>query len=68
MKKAVLAVLLGLVAAPALAQVIAFHTGNMRHGTSVTGLMIVSCEYQAYGNTFWRSFEGGLCPLSIQVR
>ncbi len=43
-------------------------TGNSRYVTTVTYKQGIACEYDYFGDTFWRTFVGrSVCPISIEV-
>lgn len=66
MKKLFLGVSL-LVASVAYADT-AIWTGRSEFTTSVTGKSITRCEYNLYGQKFWKNFLGTTsCPSSIEV-
>lgn len=45
----------------------AYFTGNQRHVTSVTGILLLQCEY-AYGDTkFWVTTKATMCPVSVEI-
>ncbi len=44
-----------------------FFTGNQETITTITGKMGIRCEYNAMGQTFWRTFRGFNCPMSVEV-
>ncbi len=45
----------------------AYFTGNQRHVTSVTGVLLLQCEY-AYGDTkFWVTAKAPMCPMSVEI-
>mgnify|MGYP003555097118 CR=1 FL=1 len=46
----------------------AYWTGSARYVTTVTGERAVSCEFSYAGQKFWKTFSGGTCPSSIEVR
>jgi len=45
----------------------AMWTGRCEFITTVTYQQGVTCEYNLFGNTFWRTFTGALCPMSVEV-
>lgn len=59
--------LVGQTAALVLFGLLAMHTGKSKVGTSVTGKLVVQCEYQLGGQKFWKTFQGSVCPPSIDV-
>lgn len=65
MKKLIVAVSL-FVASVAYADT-AIWTGRSEYTTSVTGKAITRCEYDLYGQKFWRNFRGASCPATIEV-
>lgn len=42
-------------------------TGNVEYITTVTYKQGVRCEYNLYGQTFWKTFIRSSCPYSIEV-
>lgn len=46
----------------------AYWTGKVEYVTTVTGQRAVSCQYDYAGQKFWKTFSGGTCPSSIEVR
>lgn len=65
MKRLALCIAIAAISTSAFA-VTAVFTGQQRFGTSVTGLAIVSCQYQFAGQYFWRTFQGS-CPATVEV-
>lgn len=45
----------------------AYWTGQMEIVQTVGGGTGVSCEYNYQGQTFWRTFNGSMCPQSVWV-
>lgn len=45
----------------------AMWTGRSRFVTTLSGKAGVSCEYEANGQRFWKTFVGALCPAFIEV-
>lgn len=64
MKAAIVAALL--VASSAWAMT-ANWTGRQESFATVTGRNAIRCEYNCMGRRFWQSFDGGMCPMSIEV-
>lgn len=66
MKAILIAALMLLASTQALA-VLALWTGQSRYVTTVSGMPGMSCQYQAAGGTFWKTYKGMMCPPSIDV-
>ena len=66
MKKLIAALALCVVSMSALAAT-ATWTGQSRRITTITSQPAIECQYQLYGQTFWRIFED-FCAASVEVR
>ncbi len=45
----------------------AIWTGRIEQAESVSGRIGWKCEYDLFGNTFWRFSKTAACPSSIEV-
>ena len=45
----------------------AYWTGRSEYVTTVTYRSGIACEYDYLGQTFWRVFTRGVCPMSVYV-
>lgn len=66
MKKLIIALIIGLTISGTAYAATAFWTGQMQQVRSVTGQVVMNCEYMYGGNRFWRAFAG-YCPASVEV-
>jgi hypothetical protein len=66
MKKLIIALIVGLTISGTANAATAYWTGRMEQTRSVTGQVVVNCEYMYAGNTFWRAFQG-YCANSVEV-
>ena len=66
--KAILIAALMLLASTQAMAVVAHWTGQMNFITTVTYKSGISCEYMAWGNTFWKTFTATSCPATIEVQ
>jgi len=47
---------------------VATHAGRSERFTSITGKAGIRCEYQIPQRKFWVTFEGYVCPATINVQ
>lgn len=69
MKKAIIAVAAAATitaSAPAFAVIVATFTGLQEQVTTVTGQIAIRCQYDYFGQKFYRIFKAQ-CPSSIEV-